>query len=212
MQTQPEPEQQPEADSDQSRRGERRVFLWNVIASVVASVLVIAFVQPFLSLFWDALTGTGSNLLNGLVDRMYENASLGNRNWVAAVAATVALFLPINLIIVHIYIRMRRRRSAQRISRPSKIPYWLTAAFALIFMLVSATIPAAYVFTDLQLNASFDQRLTVLAPHITDMQTKQLRARWAQMKSRADYRSIRVQMEGYATVANIRLPEPLLSE
>ena len=205
-------QQEPESDSDQSRKNDRRMFLWNVVASVVASVLVIAFVQPFLSLFWDALTGTGSSLLNGLVDRMYQNASLGNRNWVAAVAATIALFLPINLIIVRIYFKMRLRRRTQRIPKPSKVPYWLNAAIALVLMLISATIPAAYVFTDLQLNASFDQRLTVLAPHITDMQAKQLRARWAQMKSRADHRSIRTEMEGYASVANIRLPEPLLSE
>jgi hypothetical protein len=200
------------AESSQTSSSERRVFLWNVIASVVASVVVIAFVQPFLSLVWDWLIGAGGAFIIRLVDMMYENASLGNRNWVVAVAASIFLFLPINLLVVRLYFKLVKRRYTQAEPKPRRLPEWLGAALALLFMVVSATVPSAYIFTDLQLNASFDQRLTVLAPHISDQQVKELRAQWALMKSRDHHRSIQGQMQAYADKAGIHLPEPLLAE
>mgnify|MGYP003381899286 CR=1 FL=1 len=143
---------------------------------------------------------------------MYENASLGSRNWVVAVAATIFLFLPINLLVVRLYFKLVKRRHTQADAKPRRLPEWLGAALALLFMVVSATVPSAYIFTDLQLNASFDQRLTVLAPHITDQQVKELRAQWALMKSRDHHRAIQGQMQAYAAKASIHLPEPLLAE
>ena len=65
-------------------------------------------------------------------------------------------------------------------------------------------------FADLQLNTSFDQRLTVLAPKLTELECKELRAQWASMGSRGDYEEIVSTMETLAEEKDVALPELLL--
>jgi hypothetical protein len=63
--------------------------------------------------------------------------------------------------------------------------------------------------SDLQLNASFNQRMAVLAPEITDLEAKRLRARWASMRSREDYLAITAGMDAVANQKGIKLRKVL---
>jgi hypothetical protein len=63
---------------------------------------------------------------------------------------------------------------------------------------------------DLQLNASFNQRVTVLAPYIDLHQEKLLKSKWALMESRKDYEEVSVYLEKLAKSKNVKLPRPLL--
>ena len=54
------------------------------------------------------------------------------------------------------------------------------------------------VFIDLQLNASFCQRMGALAPYIDDQQQKMLRSQWALMETLDDYRTLTTQMDTLA--------------
>jgi hypothetical protein len=64
-------------------------------------------------------------------------------------------------------------------------------------------------FAEMELNTSFDQRMTVLAPEISDLDAKRLRARWVQMKTRSDYLGINGTLESMASAHGVSLPKPL---
>jgi hypothetical protein len=53
---------------------------------------------------------------------------------------------------------------------------------------------------------SFTQRLTVLAPAISDTEYKTLRARWASMQGEADYDALVAEMDRRATELGVKLP------
>jgi len=87
--------------------------------------------------------------------------------------------------------------------------YFLGLTSALILALMVTNF-AATEFACLQLNSSFDQRLTVLAPKISDQEYEEFRALWAGMKSRKDYKIIENKMNNSANKYGIQLPTPLL--
>lgn len=206
--------QPPEAET--RNQSERKIFWWNVVASVVASIVVIALIQPLLTLFWDFLSSTGNAMLNRFVDRLYENAALGNRNWVIAAIAILLLYLPFTNALVVAVTRPLIKRIVQRKAEESKqkaLAVLVTSLVGLsVIGLIIATPPAAYIYTDLQLNASFNQRLLVLTPHLSDKQVKDLLASWASMKSKSDYLKIRHEMDQLASQAKVTLPSPLLQD
>lgn len=202
--------------SDNRNQSERKIFWWNVVASVVASIVVIALIQPLLTLFWDFLSSTGNGLLNRFVDRLYGNAALGNRNWVIAALAILLLYLPFTNALVSAVARPLIKKRIQRMEGESK-QKTLTALIASVVGLsivgIIFTTPfAVYIYTDLQLNASFNQRLQVLSPHLSDQQTKTLLASWASMTSKSDYLKIKAEMDQLAAREKVTLPRPLLQD
>lgn len=203
-------------ESTRDNQSERKLFWSSVAASVVASVIVIALIHPLLSSTWNFLSSTGSELLAGFVDRLYRNAALGNRNWVIALFALALLYVPFaNVIVLAVTRPLFRKLFAStgpdgKHRSPVVILTTLIATTA--FGMVLATVPASYIYADLQLNASFDQRLNALAPHLSDQQIKELKASWAMMTSKADYLKIREKMDVLADQANIKIPDPLLRD
>lgn len=204
--------QAPESEN----QSERKIFWWNVVASVVASIIVIALIQPLLTLFWDFLSSTGSALLNRFVDKLYKGAALGNRNWVIAILAIALLYVPFTNALVVAAVRPLIKKKLQNKAGDSKTRsktvLLATLVAVSIIGIVLATIPAAFIYTDLQLNSSFNQRLQVLAPHLTDQQVKVLKASWASMTSKSDYLKIKNEMNRLADEAKIALPRPLLQD
>jgi len=83
------------------------------------------------------------------------------------------------------------------------------AWFCFLLMLVLTIFGAVQPVADLQLNTSFQQRLKVLAPALSDLQMKEFEAAWASMQTRADFLAIQLRMERAATQHNIVLPKPL---
>ena len=77
--------------------------------------------------------------------------------------------------------------------------FWMTLA-------VMLSIPLAVSRGIVKINTSFNQRLTVLAPAITDGEYKTLKARWASMQSKADYDALTTAMEKRAAELNVTLP------
>jgi len=55
--------------------------------------------------------------------------------------------------------------------------------------------------------SSFNQRITILSPSISDQEYKGWKSRWVQMKGIADYRSIVAEMDKRALALNIELPK-----
>lgn len=108
---------------------------------------------------------------------------------------------------------IKKIAAARRNDAPlSPVKFFAGVAVLLVIGLGSATFIASYIYADLQLNASFEQRLQVLAPHVTEKEVKELRASWALMTTKAHYLSIKSKMELLASQANIQLPAVLLRD
>jgi hypothetical protein len=60
------------------------------------------------------------------------------------------------------------------------------------------------------MRTSFDRRITILAPAISEEDEEGLRARFADLTGRADYQSINNDMDRLARQTGVQLPAPLL--
>lgn len=194
----------------------KSIFRISIIASIVASVIFIALVQPIMTYIWEIISSTGNDYLNAFVDNMYKNAALGERDWVVATFSTVGVYVP--------FVFISSKRLANFIYKPSfknkpnKIENTVstTASWiwwsALIFGVASATFISSYIYTDMQLNTSFNQRLTVLSPHITDIEYKKYKSEWASMTSKKDYQTLNKKIQEQADSLSIKLPPSLLKD
>lgn len=83
----------------------------------------------------------------------------------------------------------------------------LLVSICLMVCLLSSIFSA---YCDLQLNTSFNQRVTVLSPYIKDEEIKILKSEWALMKNRSDFEKIDKEVESLAIQYKISLPPKLL--
>ena len=63
-----------------------------------------------------------------------------------------------------------------------------------------------FIYLDIQLNSSFDQRMMAIRPYIEDRDSHRLRSEWALMQKRQDYERINAKLDEYARKADIVLP------
>lgn len=194
--------------------------------SIVASILVIYFIQPLLEYTWAVLVIILSKSFQTLLDGVYRSAALGhNRDETSffVLMLGIGLGIPFFFIFAHEMGRLQGRLSylLSRLRGEEKLPVdrkdrlrerlldlagWLGMAVVLVAFLYILTVQ----FADLQLNSSFQQRMTVLAPHITGQEEKELRAVWASMRSRNDYLLLNEHLERLAAEKAVKLPSPLL--
>jgi len=184
----------------------------NFLASIIASIVVIFFIQPILKLIWSCTIFVSNHLYEGYTKAIYRSAALGDRNdvIVGLMIFFTAIMFGIISGIPFGYLSAKRLsdkvKSIMIGKRLFVLAYFLSIIFLLCF-LFGFVIPR---FVDLQLNTSFQQRLTVLAPTISDIELKELKASWAQMQSRKDYELIKDRMDNMAKLNGIDLPAPLL--
>jgi hypothetical protein len=107
--------------------------------------------------------------------------------------------------------RMFGRRGGRK-STDSALVRW-EKRFVVLLMLLVGPIAATTLLVDFaaqQMTLSFDRRITVLAPAITEESEELLRARFADLAGRADYQSLNDEMDRLALESNVSLPDPLL--
>jgi hypothetical protein len=210
-----------------------------IISSIIASLIFLIFFQPILNSLWTILSRLSENTYSGYIDNVYKNAALGHRNWIDYLSLNF-LFGFLFVLITALLIRFRRKiifiqqkikyqsisdenekqqyhnkinkgyrnRTLFYIKHGKKIVVFTYLYQTFIFLVFADTLFKAYV--DLQLNASFEQRLVVLAPNIDDQQEEVLRSQWASMTSRKDYEVFNKNFEQLANLKNVELPELLL--
>jgi len=190
---------------------------YTVIASIIASVLVIFFVQPVLSLAWKLLLSN----IRFLSDLTYRHAALNMREENAFVllllvySSLIGFFLGTSIYAYSSADAIRKQIAEPRMERflraitISSLKSKLGATTVLLIVLIAGGVSMTVRFRDIQLNASFEQRLAVLAPHVSDQEYKELVAYWAGMQSEEDYRAIVEKMESLAKARGVKLPELL---
>ena len=185
-----------------------------IITSVLSTMLVIFFIQPLLSAAWRFSSVLASHFFQSYYDGLYSNAALGHRNWLefALFAFSVSLILGMTSgVLTSLAARKFLFRKDVRgwlFSSPFRlIALSVVLLLALLFSSASLLVRA---YADLQLNTSFQQRLTVIAPHLTEQEEEELLAMWASMQTRANYNQINEKLESHARANDVTLPDPLI--
>jgi len=180
-----------------------------IITGVVASLIVITLIQPILRLAWSATLTLGSRFLQSYVDSIYASAALGHRNYVDVILLMVMFSIISGTLLGMTSILTRRIfKPERRPHKPGKrhlLLFWL----CIVLFHISAVVAVVRPYADLQLNTSFQQRVKVLAPKLTDLEQEELEAAWASMQTRADYEVLRLRLEKKAEEFGITLPKAL---
>jgi hypothetical protein len=166
------------------------------------SLLVTIFIQPILRFTWSAVLAVGGFLHKGYVDRIYVSAARGVSELSGSIMVT-ALFVAIPMAAVYSLLHGRGSDfDSQIATRALRTAWRLMAAFTALTLFVLFTISTGTrVITE-----SFIQRLTVLAPAISDTEFKTLKAKWASMQGKADYDALVIAMDKRATELSVTLP------
>jgi len=81
-----------------------------VIASVLASLIVIIFITPFLNIIWGLMVDGGVIIQDYYVNAIYKHASLGNRNWLDVVFYLYLLSIFVGMIVTLVYKIIQKRK------------------------------------------------------------------------------------------------------
>ena len=189
-------------------------FRRSLLLEILAAIIIVFFIQPIFVKLWSWLVWIGSNSYIGWMNSIYRNASLGDRNWLDVVVFTFAM-LVISFGVVALLWRnfifekvdMINDKVINKIHPTINLIIRIILSILIIFSFINVSFSA---FVDLQLNAPFQQRLSVLAPSITDQQSEELTAEWANMSTRSDFELIVTHMDALAHENNIELPDLLL--
>jgi len=185
----------------------------SIMASIIASICVVIFIKPILNVIWLILVFISNSVYMNLINQLYKNASLGHRNLVSVTVFLIAGSIIIGITLIpYILPAIRKYLPSRSIEKKKKAKKGLVFIyhFGIFLIIVSILLLMTLAYSNLQLNTSFQQRLTILAPKISDQEYKELAASWASMQSRDDYLKINSQMENIAKNNNIILPKPLL--
>jgi hypothetical protein len=190
---------------------DKKTIKLGLIVNAAFFVLVL-FAQRISSLVWNVLLTVGGYVHQGYVDRIYSNAAVGDRNLVGQATLMILLLVPAYLLVFFSLSLFPMRELSIR--SPNGIRYFRAIRQGLfISFAVTAVVTYALAFVMFSISsgtteivASFNQRLAILAPAISDIEYKALKARWASMKSKADYDGLVSEMDNRATVLNVKLP------
>jgi len=175
-----------------------------IIGGLITWLITTIFLQPLLNLVWGVVVGIAGAVNQGYVDAIYSNAARSNRDFIGHL--TFLLILIAFMIAFAVFLKTRTWAKKVRSGDSSDK---LEDAFAILLALMVLGITLilfALSNGGSEITASFDQRLTIMAPLISDIEYKTFKARWAGMKTEADYKALILATEERAKELGIVLP------
>ncbi|KAF0107134.1 MAG: hypothetical protein FD146_1975 [Anaerolineaceae bacterium] len=184
-------------------------FRKDILAGIISSLIFLILFQPLVRGLGQLLQPLGEKFFTGFSNSLYSNAALGHRNYLEVVAfeTGVSTFFGLSFGFFTGYLSRNRflkikEKNKQHITIVLKIGMaicWLMLTFGIIAS-------SMLFFSDLQMNTSFEQRLAVVVPYLSEQEEEELRAKWASMQTRDDYEKINLILQEYAETYQIELP------
>ncbi|HEV3341596.1 MAG TPA: hypothetical protein VG125_14615, partial [Pirellulales bacterium] len=199
----------------------------NILASAVGGIATAFFLwasTPIAGFLWGLAGHTTSRYVQSLTDDACRMAAHGPRELILVRFEMDVSSLLLGLVLGTVtFIVMRqikrlrgdRKRSVQE--RARQVARWkktIRIVFCGYFLLLLGVVylwieRTARDFLELQFRTTFEQRLTVLSPELSDKEIKRFRASWASMKGRSDYDAIMTELDTTANTKNVALPGKL---
>lgn len=195
----------------------RKGLIIGIIASIIGTLLFIAFINPILQAVLSLLQTLSSKAYTEFANHIYKEAASGYKPYVdvmflgAISGISSALFLLNTTILLRrnifseVAVSLLKEEQQKQIFGIIRWCLSLSLLLLSIFFVFMTTVLVA----SSELNTSFHQRVTVLAPYLSEQEEEELAAMWASMKNRQDYEHINEQLNNYAQKNNITLPKLL---
>ena len=178
-----------------------------IISGLISSLVVLIFIQPILSFVWNAFMAIVGSVHHGYVDAIYRNAAVGDRNLVGHMTFMILIgFVLVGMLFFWADLVAPVWSALQSTIKVPVLVFNLV--FALMVSVFCVTFLVAFSISSgiMEIDASFTQRLTVLAPAVSDAEYKTLKARWAGMRGKADYDALVTAMDSRAAELGVTLP------
>ncbi len=184
-----------------------------IIGGVISSVLVIIFIQPILSWLWGVLITFGEWAHAGYIDEIYRRAAIGDLIGKAGVLTLLLLLASMMfslLFSLTSHRELRTRQSGGEVHSDWKIlrkVEAITVFIPFILIIFLGMFSVSILMGVSIISSSFEQRLIILSPSISDQEYKIWKARWASMQNINDYRSIQKDLDKRAVELKVSLPK-----
>jgi predicted PurR-regulated permease PerM len=176
-----------------------------IAASVIAALIVLYFLDPILSFFARLTLKVAAVAFHSYADRIYAEVATAEPNFGFMFLGGVSgFFLAFGLHELVDYIQRFRTRPEPRPNR-RRLRFLRPLMILLLTLLPFAASVDSYI--RLKSVSTFNQRLAVLTPHLSDQQRKEFVARFASMRRRADFESIMRDLDAIASQKKVSLPE-----
>jgi hypothetical protein len=178
---------------------------------VIISVVMLYLVEPAMKLALNVFPYFGGRVYSFVWDHAAAEAAVGGDYVDFAIfailfSAIVGTFIGRYGIGAHVFAKRGRRTGESWWSR------WERRVVLLILVLFGPVAASTLLvdFAAQQMERSFNQRITVLAPAISDDEEEVLRGRFAGLTGRDSYESLTIDMDQMAHAHGLTLPGPLL--
>lgn len=189
---------------------------------ILVGVLFVPMVQRLLA----SISTVGGNVYTYLSNSIYSNAAIGDRIFelpfiLKEILTWTIAFIIASLAVVIMSIARKRPIKIPNFPQIFKLALftWEGSFFdkllTVILWVSTSFIVVSYLFfaqlswSSLQMNATFDQRMAILAPLMTSEEIDLYRSEWAQMKNRNDYLRIMETLEEKARNSQIEISKRL---
>jgi putative flippase GtrA len=190
----------------------------SIVAGIIASILFTFLLKPIIVFGRSFAQQRGLQVYSSLSDRIYSGAALGYRYEVERLSLAMFVGLAWGLVFGVVFLFVLNRQGARDFLRQlahARVGRWagsllrVTLVVILLAYTIEFTLEATFVFASTELNASFQQRLNILGPYLSNTEKTTLISKWASMENETDYRQINTQLEEYASANNVKLPRVL---
>jgi hypothetical protein len=180
---------------------------------VIVSVVVLYLVEPAMKLAIDVVPAFGGRFYQMVWDRAARQAALGG-DYLDFTLLAVMFSVLVGAVMGRLgsdgaFASLFRRKGRRSSSTAGRWDRRLVMGLFLLLAPAAATM-LLIDFAAQQMKLSFHQRLTVLAPLISEEDEESLKARFADLRDRADYQGLNGELDRLARATAADLPRPLL--
>jgi hypothetical protein len=207
-----------------------------VVASLIATIIFIAILQPLMTLLWKFLNKTSIVVYSRYLDYIYKYAASGHKNDIDFYLITIVIIIFFMSLLSLVIIKSLQNKEIREkrlllnildpIKRSEEHKKILDKKFSkrgifnfldkyllkltMVYLLFTGIYFSSELFkysSDLKLNTTFNQRLNAIAPYISETKEKELISKWALMRSKKDYLNIKLSIDTVAIRNNLILPQ-----
>jgi len=176
-----------------------------IAAGIIASLIVFYFLNPILSFLGRLTLKVAAIGFHSYADRIYAEIATGEPNFGFMFLSFVSgIVLGAWAYLLGVFVGGFRRQGERR---PPGRRYRIVVPLLLLVVTLVAFAGLVDSYIRLKSVSSFQQRLAVLTPHLSDQQRKEFVARFASMRRRVDFESIMRDLDAIASQKKVSLPE-----
>jgi len=179
-----------------------------LILGAVVGVILKRLIDPAVDLIWGFLSKQSNKLLVDWINSVVKQAALGpKKNY-----EIIEYILIIAVIMTYMWLKRDYYEvhstvvPEEKITQKQKIRGWYFMLITAVSILMYAFVGYVSVQSDQSLNLKFKQRLTIIAPKISEQQYKEFMASWASMRTVEDIIALTKKLNDVAAANNIKLP------